>query len=40
MFATNLDELMELAKTRVTRTLTEEECQEYLHLDTCPNQLP
>lgn len=32
----NLDELINLAKTRVTRPLTTEECQKYLHVEQCP----
>ncbi len=31
------DELLALAESRVTRSLTREECQEYLHLDACPD---
>ena len=31
-----IEELMALAKTRVTRTLTTEECQRYMHLEHCP----
>ncbi len=27
---------MALARSRATRSLTEEECQQYLHLDSCP----
>ena len=27
--------LVELARSRVTRTLTDEECQQYLRLETC-----
>lgn len=30
------DELTELAHTRLTRTLTGEECRQYLHVETCP----
>jgi WD40 repeat protein len=30
------DELLSLAQARVTRSLTDEECQQYLHVDTCP----
>ncbi len=30
------EELVELARARVTRGLTAEECQRYLHLDSCP----
>ena len=32
----NLDELINLAKMRVTRPLTTEECQKYLHVEQCP----
>lgn len=32
----DIDELIELAKEHVTRQFTDEECQRYLHLDTCP----
>jgi len=31
-----IDEFRELARKRVTRSLTEAECQQYLHLDGCP----
>jgi WD40 repeat protein len=31
-----LDDLIALAKSRVTRSLTTEECQKYLHVDECP----
>ncbi|MDX1437321.1 MAG: WD40 repeat domain-containing protein, partial [Anaerolineales bacterium] len=31
-----LEELMELARARLTRGLSEEECHRYLHLDGCP----
>jgi WD40 repeat protein len=31
-----LEELMALARTRVTRSLTDDECKRYLHLDQCP----
>jgi WD40 repeat protein len=31
-----LDELVALAQERVTRSLTDEECQRFLHLDQCP----
>jgi WD40 repeat protein len=30
------EELVELARDRVTRDLTAEECQRYLHMDSCP----
>lgn len=32
----DLDALVELAHSRITRTLTDAECQTYLHLDGCP----
>jgi WD40 repeat protein len=31
------NELVDIARARVTRSLTEAECQVYLHIDTCPN---
>jgi WD40 repeat protein len=31
-----LDELVNLAQTRLTRQLTTEECQKYLHVEQCP----
>jgi WD40 repeat protein len=31
-----LDDLVALAKSRLTRSLTTEECQQYLHVDVCP----
>jgi WD40 repeat protein len=36
IFALDLDQLMALAEARITRSLTDEECQQYLHLDACP----
>ena len=38
VYALELDELVALAKSRVTRSLTTEECQEYLHMDQCPSE--
>jgi WD40 repeat protein/DNA-binding SARP family transcriptional activator len=35
-YTLQLDELMRLAKERVTRGLTDEECRKYLHLQACP----
>jgi WD40 repeat protein len=32
----NITELIDIAKSRLTRTLTIEECQKYLHVETCP----
>jgi WD40 repeat protein len=31
-----IDELRHLARERVTRTLTDEECRQYLHVEKCP----
>jgi WD40 repeat protein len=31
-----IEELMALAETRVTRSLTPEECRQFLHVDQCP----
>jgi len=33
---TDLRELLEIARSRLTRDLTREECRTYLHADTCP----
>lgn len=35
-FFLNIDDLISLANTRLTRTWTLEECQQFLHTDTCP----
>lgn len=35
LFVLPIEELLDLAKTRVTRDLTDEECRQYLHLDHC-----
>jgi WD40 repeat protein len=36
IFAVNTEELIEAARSRVTRSLTTLECQKYLHLEECP----
>jgi WD40 repeat protein/class 3 adenylate cyclase len=36
VFVLPIDEVVALAKTRLTRSLTTEECQQYLHVATCP----
>lgn len=36
IFLLPVDDLISLARKRVTRTLTQAECQQYLHVDTCP----
>ena len=37
VYALNVEQLIALAHTRVTRTLRPEECQKYLHRATCPS---
>jgi len=36
VYALRIEDLIQLAKARVTRTLTKEECQRYLHIGNCP----
>jgi WD40 repeat protein/DNA-binding SARP family transcriptional activator len=36
IWALGLDDLLEIARQQVTRSLTDEECRQYLHLETCP----
>ena len=36
VYALRLEDLIKIAQSRVTRSLTIEECQKYLHLDACP----
>ena len=36
VWALELDELVELAERELTRTLTDEECRQYLHIPRCP----
>ena len=36
VFVTRIDDLLALARSRVTRTLTTPECQRFLHLPECP----
>jgi len=33
-----LEDAIEIARSRVTRSLTVAECQTYLHLETCPSR--
>ena len=37
LFVLDTDELIALGQSRVTRALTDEECQRYLHMETCPS---
>jgi WD40 repeat protein len=36
LYVLPIEELVALAQSRVTRPLTDEECQQYLHLKQCP----
>jgi WD40 repeat protein/DNA-binding SARP family transcriptional activator len=36
VWALDLDDLVEIASGQVTRTLTDDECRQYLHVDRCP----
>ena len=36
VWALDLDELIEIARRNVTRELSDEECLQYLHVETCP----
>jgi WD40 repeat protein/serine/threonine protein kinase len=36
MYALDIDDLIRLARERVTRGFTDQECRQYLHLDRCP----
>jgi WD40 repeat protein len=35
-FSLDMDELVSLARSRLTRTLTDQECQKYIHVEQCP----
>jgi WD40 repeat protein len=38
IYLLKVEDLAALAKQRVTRSLTTEECQQYLHIATCPTE--
>ena len=38
IYTLSLDELVTVAESRLSRSLTEAECQEYLHLEACPTE--
>ena len=40
VFLTRIDDLLAMARSRVTRSLAEPECQEFLHLERCPPSGP
>jgi WD40 repeat protein len=37
LYVVDLNDLVDLARSKVTRGLTAEECQKFLHLERCPN---
>jgi WD40 repeat protein/DNA-binding SARP family transcriptional activator len=37
VWALDLDELVEIAESELTRTFTDQECRQYLHMPTCPS---
>ncbi|MCI0634096.1 MAG: protein kinase [Actinobacteria bacterium] len=37
VWALDIDVLLEIARQNVTRSLTDEECRQYLHVEACPN---
>jgi WD40 repeat protein/DNA-binding SARP family transcriptional activator len=36
VWALDIDDLLEIARRNVTRSLTDEECRQYLHVEVCP----
>jgi WD40 repeat protein len=36
IWALDIDDLLQIARQNVTRSLTDEECRQYLHVDRCP----
>ena len=39
LYLLKIEDLMALARSRVTRSLTTDECQKYLHVEACPTEL-
>ena len=37
VWALDIDDLLEIARQNVTRSLTDEECRQYLHVESCPS---
>jgi WD40 repeat protein len=37
VYALDLEDILAIAKSRVTRALTTDECRKYLHVEQCPN---
>jgi WD40 repeat protein/DNA-binding SARP family transcriptional activator len=40
IWALDIDDLLEIARQSVTRSLTDEECRQHLHVATCPAPIP
>lgn len=38
LWTLDLDQLINIARQKVTRDLTDQECREYLHVEACPNE--
>ncbi len=38
VYIMSIEELMDVARSRVSRELTRDECQRFLHLETCPEE--
>jgi len=36
VWALDVDDLVKIARSRLTRTFTDDECARYLHLSRCP----
>ena len=36
VYLLQIEDLLDLAQTRVIRSLTTDECQKYLHMERCP----
>ena len=37
VWALDIDDLIEIARQNITRSLTDEECRAYLHVESCPS---
>jgi hypothetical protein len=37
LWALDLDDLIAIANDRLTRQLSDDECRQYLHLESCPS---
>jgi len=37
VYLAQTDDLVDLARSRVTRTLTDDECRRFLHVEACPS---